>query len=85
MAFILAYIISALNWCTLAYCILVFLMQGRIISPNNRLVYKSYAILSNVVEPILRPIRMVIKPISGIDASPMVLIVLLQVLKSTIL
>lgn len=37
-----------------------------------------------IIEPLLRPFRKVIKPISGIDFSPMVLYLLLSVLESLI-
>jgi YggT family protein len=39
-------------------------------------------VLSQIVEPILSPIRNRIPPMSGIDLSPLILIILLQVLGS---
>jgi YggT family protein len=42
------------------------------------------AFLDRIVEPLLYPIRKVIPTFSGIDFSPMVLIILLQVLDSVI-
>lgn len=39
-------------------------------------------VLSQIVEPMLNPIRKRIPPMSGIDLSPLILIILLQVLGS---
>ncbi len=39
-------------------------------------------VLSQIVEPMLNPIRNRIPPMSGIDLSPLILIILLQVLGS---
>jgi YggT family protein len=36
--------------------------------------------LSQIVEPLLAPIRRVIPPVGGLDFSPLVLIIILQVL-----
>ncbi len=37
--------------------------------------------LDKIVEPLLRPIRKVVKPISGIDFSPLILIVLVYLVE----
>jgi YggT family protein len=42
------------------------------------------AFLDRIVEPLLSPIRRVLPTMSGIDFSPMVLIILLQVLDSVV-
>ncbi|MEI8130833.1 MAG: YggT family protein [Leptolinea sp.] len=42
------------------------------------------AFLDRIVEPLLSPIRRVVPAMAGIDFSPMVLIILLQVLDSVI-
>jgi len=39
------------------------------------------AILHGVTEPVLAPIRRVLPPMGGLDLSPMVLLILLQLLK----
>ena len=41
-------------------------------------------LLDSLTEPALAPIRRVIPPISGLDLSPMVLLILLQLLKSVL-
>lgn len=47
------------------------------VDPRNRLA----AVIRGATEPVLEPIRRVLPSISGIDLSPMVLLVALQLLK----
>lgn len=42
------------------------------------------AFLDKLVEPLLGPIRRIVPPIGGLDFSPLVLIILLQILESLI-
>ncbi len=45
---------------------------------------KFYNFIDSLVSPILEPIRSVVKPINGIDFSPMVLLVILYVIKRSL-
>lgn len=42
---------------------------------------KFYSYVDAIVEPLLRPIRSVVKPINGIDFSPIVLLFILYLLQ----
>jgi YggT family protein len=42
------------------------------------------AFLDKLVEPLLGPIRRIVPPIGGLDFSPLVLIILLQVVESLV-
>jgi len=44
-----------------------------------------YALLTDLVEPVLRPCRRVLPAISGIDLSPLIALVMLQVLKMLVI
>ena len=50
------------------------------ISPNNRLVY----LLHQVTEPILAPLRGIIPRIGMIDITPIIAIILLQIIASLV-
>lgn len=78
--YILSVAIEILDWCLVVYCILIWLMQNRIVLPQNRILYSLYALLSNIVEPFLVPIRSVVPPLRGLDLSPIVLILILKAL-----
>lgn len=41
--------------------------------------------ISSVVEPLLTPIRRVMPPIAGLDFSPVVLLILIQILRNIII
>ncbi len=43
-----------------------------------------YGLIDSLVSPILEPIRSVVKPINGIDFSPMVLILILYIIKRSL-
>ncbi len=45
---------------------------------------KFYWYIDAIVEPLLRPIRSVIKPVNGVDFSPLVLIFILYILQKVI-
>lgn len=49
-------------------------------NPNNPVV----RLIVRVTEPILRPLRRVIPPIAGMDLTPVVAIILLQVVQSLV-
>lgn len=40
--------------------------------------------MSRIIDPVLRPLRMIIKPIAGFDFTPLVLYLLLMVVESLI-
>ena len=80
MAF-LAYFVSILfRVLTLAVLVRVFLTWFPI-SPYNRFVQ----ILYQITEPILRPFRRIIPPIGTVDISPIVALLVLQLLEQVIM
>lgn len=60
--------------------VLVDIILSYFVSPWN----KVRMFLDRIVEPMLRPIRKVIKPMGGLDFSPIVLVVLIQIISSVL-
>jgi YggT family protein len=66
------------------YTLLLWLVAFNIVNSFNRLVFSALNFLANIVDPILMRIRKVIPSVSGIDLSPLVLILMLTFLKGVI-
>ena len=58
--------------------VLVDIMLSYFVSPWNNI----RMFLDRLVEPMLRPIRRLIKPVGGLDFSPIVLVILIQIIAS---
>ena len=58
--------------------VLIDIILSYFVPPWNRV----RLFLDKIVEPLLRPIRKVIKPVGGLDFSPIVLVVLIQIISS---
>jgi YggT family protein len=61
--------------------LMAVVMSWVAVDRRNRLVRTLYAL----TEPVLAPIRRVLPPIGGLDLSPMVLLIALQLLKRLLL
>ena len=82
MEFLANLFIHLINFYTLVVFVYVFL-SWIVFSTQNQTVRRIYWILGQIVDPVLQPIRSVLQPLSrniGIDFSPIVLLILLQVL-----
>lgn len=64
-------------WILIASAILSWLIAFNVVNTRNRFVYTLGDILNRLTEPALRPIRRVLPNLSGLDLSPLVLILLL--------
>lgn len=58
--------------------VLVDIILSYFVPPWN----KVRMFLDRIVEPMLRPIRRVLKPVGGLDFSPIILVVLIQIVSS---
>jgi len=70
-------VIDLYIWVLIIWVILNWLIAFNVINTRNRFVYMLGDFLNRVTEPALRQIRRVIPSLSGIDLSPLVLILLL--------
>jgi YggT family protein len=71
-------------WCIIIAAVMSWLSYGGVINNSNRFVYLVSDFLYRITEPAMRPIRRFIPSISGIDLSPIVLILAIFFLRSLI-
>jgi YggT family protein len=64
----------------ISFIVLVDVILSYFMNPFNPV----RAFLDKLVEPLLGPIRKIVPPIGGLDFSPLVLIIVLQILESLI-
>jgi YggT family protein len=73
--YIIAQLLSLLSWIVIVYVFLTYFL-----APYHPL----RMTLGRFIEPMLAPFRRLIPPISGIDLSPMALIIILQILRQLV-
>lgn len=71
-------------WIVIIGVIMSWLVAFDVLNAKNPHVFKAAMFVNKVTDPALRPIRKIIKPIGGIDISPIVLILGIELVKSLI-
>lgn len=74
-------VISIYIWILIASVVLSWLVAFGVINTRNPLVYRVGDILHRLTEPLLRPIRSLLPSMSGLDISPIILIVALYFIR----
>ena len=74
-------VINLIVFFLVARAILGWLVQFDIINTRNQVVYQVLTMLERVTDPILRPIQRVVPPLGGIDFSPVIAWLILEVIK----
>jgi YggT family protein len=69
-------IINLYIWIIIASAIMSWLIAFNVINPYNQFVRSLWMGLNALTEPALRPIRRFLPDLSGVDISPMVLILI---------
>lgn len=77
-------ILGLYMWCIIIAAVLSWLSFGGVINNSNQIVLMISNFLYRITEPALRPIRRFVPSISGIDLSPIVLILVIFFLRSLI-
>ncbi len=72
---------SIIFYLVLAYVIMSWLVGFNVINLQNQFVRQIYYGINNVVEPMLAPIRRILPTAGGIDFSPLVLLIGVEVLR----
>ena len=77
-------ILGLYMWCIIIAAGMSWLSYGGVINNSNRFVYLVSDFLYRITEPAMRPIRRFVPSISGIDLSPIVLILIIFFLRNLI-
>ncbi len=88
MAFIgdvLMMVVNIYFWIVIMHVVVSWLIAFDILNVRNSKAQRLVEALSRAVEPVLAPIRRVIPPIAGIDISPIVLIIAIQIVQRAII
>ena len=75
-------VITLMVWAIIGSAILSWLFAFDVINHRNRFVNQLATFLDTVTRPILEPFRRIIPPLGGIDISPIVVILLLQIVNA---
>ena len=78
-------LIRLLTWAIIIAAVISLLISFGVLDTRNRAVWTISDILYRVTDPILRPIRQVLPQFGGIDFSPWVALILLQVVVTPLL
>ena len=81
---VLSHAISLYIYLIVASAIMSWLLAFGVINTGNQFVRSLGEFLYRITEPALRPLRNVIPPLGGIDISPIILFLVLQVVQGLI-
>ena len=73
---VLDIILNLLVWVLIIQAVMSWLLAFNVINRRNQFVWQVWNFLGAVTEPLLRPIRSIIKPFNGIDLSALALILI---------
>jgi YggT family protein len=76
---LLYYIINLFKWAVILAAVFSMLAAFGVLDTRNRMVWTIGDFLYRVTEPVLRPVRNVLPNFGGIDLSPWVVVILIQI------
>ncbi len=85
LGFIDRYVIELIIWIIIAGAIMSWLMAFNVINMHNPMVRTLWDTFNALTEPMLRPIRKLLPNMSGIDISPLILIIFLMFIRAVII
>lgn len=77
---ILLYLLTILWWIIIIQAVLSWLIAFNVINTHNDFVRNVWTTLERITDPIYRPIRRILPDFGALDLSPIVVLVLIQVL-----
>ncbi len=81
---ILLIIINLLIVVLIVQAVVSWLVAFQIVNPNNPGIETIWRFTRAITDPLLKPIRRFIPPVSGVDLSPLVLILILYILQQIV-
>lgn len=83
--FILGSLLDLLVFAIIANAVISWLVAFDVINLRNRFAYSVAHFLDAVTGPVMRPFQRIIPPLGGIDISPIIVILLIQGVRSYLL
>jgi len=80
LAALISIVTNLIFWLVLAHVIMSWLVAFNVINLQNQFVRSVYHGINGMVEPMLAPIRRILPTAGGIDFSPIVLLIGVQIL-----
>ena len=80
----IVFILEIVKWIMIVMIIMSWLISFNVINTRNQFVAGLWRVVNSITDPILRPIRRVIPPVSGLDLSPIIVFVIIFFLQSFI-
>ncbi len=84
IAALLIELLEIYKWVVIATVIVSWLTAFNVINVHNNFVRTLLRVLLALTEPVLRPIRKVIPPVSGLDLSPIIVFLIIWFLQYSI-
>lgn len=81
LIFLVNAVISIYTWILIVWVIASWLVAFNVINTHNSFVAMLMDVLYRLTEPALRPIRRILPDMGGLDLSPLILLLLLQVFR----
>jgi len=82
---IVNYLLGALSWIIIIQAILSWLVAFNVINTYNEFVRQLLYALDKITEPIYRPIRSVLPDFGALDLSPLVALLIIQILTNIVI
>ena len=76
---LLYYVINLFKWAVIIAAIFSMLVGFGVLDTRNRMVWTIGDFLYRITEPVLRPIRNLLPNLGGIDISPWIVVVVIQI------
>ena len=80
-----SYLLQLYVYVLIASAVLSWLIAFNVVNTRNPFVNMVGTLLYQLTEPVLRPIRRVLPPMSGLDLSPIVLILIIYFIQAVVL
>jgi YggT family protein len=81
---ILDYLLAILGWLIIGQVILSWLFAFNVLNTSSEGLRRFVEALDRITEPLYRPIRRLLPDFGGIDFSPLVVLILIQILRMLI-
>lgn len=78
---VLDIVLNLMVWVLIIQAVMSWLIAFNVINRRNQAVWSVWNFLGAITEPVLKPIRNVVRPFNGIDLSGLILILLIFLIR----